>query len=194
MHQANIMFLKYVGVRYAEYLLGTVYEFGSMAVDANDRNAVRNITPNAEHHVGVDWRFGPNVDVVSLAHEIEVPAPVDAVISTSMLEHDPYWEKSLDRMVEILKPGGLFVLSWGAALNPMHCLDHAPDGLFHPLKAGPVLNRLRSLNVELIEFLYEGNRYPDCGGGMGEVALVGFKNAAPATFPKMIDKLLPEDI
>lgn len=63
-------------------------------------------------YVGVDIMSGPNVDVVSPIHEVPLAdASFDTVVSAEMLEHDPYWSQSLQRMYALLKPGGLLVLS-----------------------------------------------------------------------------------
>ena len=72
-----------------------------------------------------------------------------------MLEHDPHWEKSLEKMAEILNPNGALFLSWGAALNNPHDLSTAPDGLFHSLPAGKVIDKLASLGFVIHQFRYE---------------------------------------
>jgi len=57
------------------------------------------------NYIGVDWRNAYCCDLLSLAHEVSFePETFDTVVSASMLEHDPHWEKSLFKMVEILKP------------------------------------------------------------------------------------------
>ncbi len=58
-------------------------------------------------YIGLDILPYKNVDVVSIAHEYDVPnESFDVVCSTSELEHDMYWQKTLVKMVELLKPGG----------------------------------------------------------------------------------------
>ena len=59
----------------------------------------------AREYVGLDWRPGPGVDVVSLVHEYKPGRHFDTVISTEMLEHDPHWRESVQRMIELVKPG-----------------------------------------------------------------------------------------
>ncbi len=62
-------------------------------------------------YIGLDIKEAANVDVVSIAHEYNAPpGSFDVVISTNQLEHDMYWEKTLAKMYELLKPGGLFIL------------------------------------------------------------------------------------
>lgn len=194
MHLSNQIFWQYVADNYSAYIQDkSVYEFGSHNV--NDNGDLRKVTVGCEYHIGIDWREGPSVDVVSLAHEFSPGVKADVILSASMLEHDPYFEESLTNMVSLLKSGGLIVISWGAALNFPHCHDHSPDGRFWPLPAGKVINILSGLGIDIVEFLYEGIRYPEHGGGNGEVALIGFKGQAPDGVEKFrsIDQLLEED-
>jgi len=181
MHPANAVFWRWVAKKFPDDFHGKrVAEFGSYNI--NDPEPIpipRQLALECEY-VGIDWRPGPGVDHVSLAHEVDLE-PFDTVLSASMLEHDPYWEQSITRMVELLKPGGLLALSWGAALNPHHCPAEAPDGKFHPLKAGLVLELLGALGIAVRMFAYESR----WGGTKGEVALVGFKPD--------IDELIEQD-
>jgi SAM-dependent methyltransferase len=177
MHPANATFWREVARMYPEdFRNKRVGEFGSYNMNDPD-NLPRSLCVGCEY-IGIDWRPGPNVDHVSLAHEVELP-PFDTVVSASMLEHDPYWNMSLTRMADLLRPGGLFALSWGAAGNPHHCAAEAPDGEFHPLPARYVLDKLRDLGICVRLFAYE-TRW---GGTAGEVALVAFKPEIEALGP-----------
>ncbi|MFA5013929.1 MAG: methyltransferase domain-containing protein [Actinomycetota bacterium] len=63
-------------------------------------------------YIGLDIAPYKNVDVVSIAHEYNVPdESFDVVCSTSELEHDMYWRKTLKKMVALLKPNGLMWFS-----------------------------------------------------------------------------------
>lgn len=88
-------------------LLGRVVEWGSL----NINGSVRELFPDAQEYVGVDVAEGPGVDWVGWAHDfpLETAGEFDVSVSTEMLEHDPFWEKSLDCMVKALRPGGLLV-------------------------------------------------------------------------------------
>lgn len=62
-------------------------------------------------YIGLDIAPYKNVDVVSLAHEYDVPdESFDVVISTNHLEHDIYWEKTLAKMLKLLKRGGFMII------------------------------------------------------------------------------------
>ena len=62
-------------------------------------------------YTGVDVGPGPNVDVVSLVHEIDMSNNYDTIISTEMFEHDMYYEKSIKNIMRMLKIGGLFLFT-----------------------------------------------------------------------------------
>ncbi len=201
MHRSNQAFWEYVSEAYADELLGTILEYGShdeMKMGLND--PVLKASQNAKVHIGIDWRAGDNVDVVSLAHEFTAANPADTILSASMLEHDPYYAQSLPQMVKNVKDGGMIALSWGAALNAPHNHEHSPLGQFHNLKAGIVVDILEENGVEINEFLYEGIRYPELVDraivdGMGEVCLVAFKGSIPDKYRHLhsIDELVQED-
>ena len=193
MHRVNRMFWKRTAQRYPRWFTdpSKVVEFGSLDVNGS----VRDYCPT-RFYVGVDWRPGPRVEMVCLAHDAPfAPESIDTILSASMLEHDPYWEKSLAKMVEILRPDGLLALSWGAARNAVHDVATAPDYQFHALKAGLAIAHLERLGVHIQEFQYEQTiqGHVDGNSGLGEVVLVGFKDASLLHEPLEIDALLPED-
>lgn len=110
----------------AAFAVNKVLEAGSLDVNGS----VRQFFPMAREYMGIDWRPGPGVEVVSLMHEYRgrPDGYFDFVISTEMLEHDPHWEASLNRMMDLLAPGGtMLVTCAGPGRNP-HRLETAPGG------------------------------------------------------------------
>ena len=103
-----------------------VLDAGSMGVNGTPRPLFENC-----HYTGVDWRDGPCVDVVSLIHEYRPDFQFDTVISTEMLEHDPYWRQSVVRMVDLVRSGGSLIISAAGPGRPKHRDDHAPDGEYY---------------------------------------------------------------
>lgn len=201
MHASNRAFWQYCQKKYQHYFLVPdikVLELGSMDINGTVRDYFE-----VGEFVGVDWRPGKCVDVVSLAHEIEFDHQFDVVISASMLEHDPHWNKSISKMVEYLKEDGILLLSWGAALNPPHEHETADDCQFHSLPAYKVLELLKELGLYTHEFRYEGLQFPELctkrikntivHSGMGEVCLVAFKDQKYAVGERHIDKMVRED-
>lgn len=194
MHAANRRFWQRAKAEYPRYFSNheaRVVEFGSYNINGTIRDQFASL-----HYTGLDWQPGPCVDVVSLAHDAPfAPETFDVVASASMLEHDPYWQRSLAKMVSVLKPDGLIALSWGGGRNSPHNLDTAPDGLFHSLKAGLVLRELATLGVVVHFFQYEraegyeAKRLDEPGAlyFVGEVTLIGFKDIAQANGRPWID-------
>ena len=89
-----------------------VLDIGSLDVNGNNRYLFDDC-----EYIGLDVVPGPNVDVVSIAHEYKPSAPFDVVLSTNALEHDLYWRQTLDAMLMLLNPAGLLFFSaaslWG---------------------------------------------------------------------------------
>ena len=196
MHYGNQMFWQYCAEKYRKYFHAKrVLEVGSYNVNGTVRDYFECL-----HYVGVDWRPGPGVDVVCMAKDMQFETPFDVVISASMLEHDPTWKESIERMLDCLRSDGILLLSWGGAHNDPHELETAVDGRFHALPAGKVIGLLCELGVYIHEFRYEGNtpwikRIFVAGGqpSMGHVCLVAFKDHRCAVGERIIDDLLPED-
>lgn len=209
MHASNRAFWKYCSQKYKRFFHSDpegyplyVLEVGSMDVNGSVRDYF-SIQNDYDKYIGVDWRAGKAVDVVCLAHEMNFDYKFDTVVSASMLEHDPYWDQSIPKMVEHMDHNGILLLSWGAALNPPHEHDTACDGVFHSLPAYKVFDLLKSLGVYIHEFRYEGLQFPELctkikkgqtiHSGMGEVCLVAFTDKQFAIGESHIDKFVRED-
>lgn len=195
MHKANAMMWAYFAEKYPRWFKGPirVAEFGSYDVNGS----IRQFFDVAEY-VGIDWRPGPCVDLVALAHEVKLPKGINTIVSASMLEHDPHWFLSLRRMYDHLAEDGAMFISWGAALNPPHELYTAPDGLFHCLPAERVLIWLKGLGLHVHEFRYE-YRLPFLDDEarrklcMGCVGVAAFKRREDAEGEPILDDMLEED-
>jgi len=195
MHKTNRFFLEYLKRKYPNYCSGdiSVIEFGSLNINGSIREY---LTP-VKKYIGIDWRPGPDVDLVSLAHNVNLDKKFDVVVSASCLEHDPHWEKTLESMERHLKTDGILYLSWSAAYGVSHCCETAPDNKFHAPKVELVFNKLKELNIQVHEFYYECDLYPkECcrhQDGRGEVQLVAFKDLGCARGISIINNLLPKD-
>jgi hypothetical protein len=80
-------------------------------------------------YLGIDLGPGPGVDQV--AHVCDVPwAPrvYDTVISCEALEHDSRWAYSVQRMYELVRPGGLLLVTCAGIARGRHGThDAAPE-------------------------------------------------------------------
>lgn len=116
-----------------------VLEFGSLDINGTPRPFFYGV---AEEYVGVDCREGNGVNFVSLAHTYRdrPDGYFDFVISTEMLEHDPYWIVSLQRMCELLKPGGVLLVTCAGPQRHAHDLTASPRaGYYENINVGQLL-------------------------------------------------------
>ncbi len=104
------------------FLYKDVLEFGSRNINGTVRDLFMHCT-----HRGIDVTPGDCVDYISLCHEYKGD-PADVVVSTEMLEHDPYWQWSLKNMVKLLRPNGLLLITCATTGRAEHGSDNT-DGL-----------------------------------------------------------------
>ncbi len=198
MHPANALCWRGIKQRYPEYFTENILEVGSFDINGTVRDFFEK---DCKEYVGVDWRSGPCVDVVTLAHEMEFEKPFKAVISASMLEHDPHWDKSIRQMVKCVRQDGILVFTWGAANSPIHCEGEASDGKFHALKGDLVKNLIEELGMTIVEWVYDFSMYKVLGcepeevtgfvlDGSEEICMVAFPTSREVLY---IDESIPED-
>lgn len=84
-----------------------VLEVGSLDINGS----VRSLADSCEW-IGLDLGAGPGVDVVVAAENYNGdPDSFDMTLSGECMEHNPEWQASVESMIRMLRPGGLFVLS-----------------------------------------------------------------------------------
>lgn len=89
-------------------------------VGSQDINGSNKILFEDCNYIGLDIGPGKNVDVVCKIHEYNPEKQFDTIISTEMLEHDENFHVSLQKMVDLLKPGGLLILTAAGHNRPEH--------------------------------------------------------------------------
>ena len=165
-HAAQRLFFATVKARYPDsFRRVRVLDCGSLNVNGTLRDFFEE-----SDYLGVDIRAGRDVDLVSHIHALpDDLGPFDTVVSSEMLEHDGYWRHSLLRMYQVLKPGGLLVLSMAGEGRPEHGTRReqdrlSPDGLwgtapdyYRNLKAEDLLELFRDFGIEFDVALYETN-------------------------------------
>lgn len=93
-----------------------VLEIGSLNVNGSARVLFSRCV-----YLGVDVIEGRDVDMVCFAHNISLEAGrFDTVISCEALEHDMYWQKTLAKAVEMLRSGGLLILTCAGPTRAPH--------------------------------------------------------------------------
>jgi hypothetical protein len=114
----NRMILDYIEdikSEYPELFADTsVIEFGCLNINGSARSLFK-----ASNYIGVDAIDAPSVDVKCLCHDYQDDIKYDVVVSTEMLEHDPYWDQSIVKMLNILKDeGSLIITAAGPSRHP----------------------------------------------------------------------------
>lgn len=124
-HGAQVDFCYWVKSMHPDYFYRpTVIDVGSLDINGNNRQFFHE--PN---YTGIDIVQGKNVDIVGKAHEVLPNLPqADVIISTEMLEHDKFWNYSLDAMWNKLKKGGLLLITAGGDCRHEHGThNHTPQ-------------------------------------------------------------------
>lgn len=108
-----------------EYVEGAVERHGLAAQrtlelgSTNVNGSVRGLFSG--EYIGIDHQAGTGVDRVMNANALDFPdASFDVVVSTSMLEHDAAFWRTLPEVGRVLKPGGYFVLTTVTTGFPVH--------------------------------------------------------------------------
>lgn len=87
-----------------------VLEVGSLDVNGS----VRELFESCDY-TGIDVGPGPGVDVVVSGQDYDAPdGSFDVVISAECMEHNPAWVATIENMIRLLRPDGLFVLTCAA--------------------------------------------------------------------------------
>lgn len=121
MHTAAFNFVSRIKTEYPDLFRNKrVLEYGSYDVNGT----IRVLFENCEY-IGIDFRPGPHVDVVSMAHEYYPPWQADVVITMEMLEHDAMYTASLASMVGALKRGGSLIVTTASPHRPSHYMEGA---------------------------------------------------------------------
>lgn len=116
MHAEARHFVEWCAAHFGPFFGRRVLDVGSGDINGTNR-------PHFEgcDYVGCDVAPGPNVDVVSPCHDLPFPpASFDVVVSTECLEHDMHWRRTLAKIAELLRPGGLFVMTCASTGRPEH--------------------------------------------------------------------------
>src|SRR5260221_473016 len=139
MHPEANQFVAKVKAKFTKYFTGRkVLEVGSL----NINGTVRDFFTDCDY-AGIDVAAGNGVDRVLHLTELlqectettkgryaSMPfrSLCDVMISTEALEHDELWDKSLEAMSALLKPGGILIITCAGPNRPEHGTTKAdPD-------------------------------------------------------------------
>jgi SAM-dependent methyltransferase len=166
---------------------GVLIEIGAQDVNGG----LRDLTPGALQHVGVDFASGVGVDVV-LQDPYTLPfesGSADVVVSSSCFEHSEFFWLLFLEVSRLLKPGGLFYLNVPSNgyfhRFPVDCWRLYPD-------AGLALSRWGLRNGHDIVLLESFTTPQDDDVWNDFVAVFGMGSDSPTRFPERIIEKLQE--
>lgn len=106
-HLQQQQYIQGIQQRFPSHFTGkTVLDVGSLDINGNNRSVFTNCI-----YTGIDVAPGNNVDVVARGNEYSPGIQFDTIISTECFEHDKFYEKTLQNIVSLLKPAGMFVFT-----------------------------------------------------------------------------------
>jgi SAM-dependent methyltransferase len=107
-HIQQAFFCESVKQRFPQYFKNRfVLDIGSLDINGNNQFLFDSCL-----YLGIDLAQGRNVDLISKGHELALPdASVDIIVSTECFEHDQFYERTLQNIVRMVKPGGLFLFT-----------------------------------------------------------------------------------
>mgnify|MGYP003633175684 FL=1 len=119
MHQEVLTFIEETKNTFPELFENNprVLEIGSRSVE--NQPSARECF-NTSNYIGVDISDGPNVDVVGKGHEFKSNQLFDIAISCECFEHDPFWDKTVENMINHLKWNGLLIFTCASTDRPEH--------------------------------------------------------------------------
>ena len=98
-----------------------VLEVGALNLNGSVRSMVCALKPS--RYIGVDLEPGPCVDEICDAAELVQrfgPSSFDLLISTEMLEHVRDWRRVVNEFKQVLRPGGLLLITTRSLGFPYH--------------------------------------------------------------------------
>lgn len=131
-HHQQQEFCKRIATRFPKYFKNKrVLDIGSLDINGNNRFFLTDC-----NYIGLDVGEGPNVDIVQVAHLYDAPDETfDLIISTEVFEHDMFYEKSIQNIIRMLKPGGAFIFTCASTGRPEHGTRKSDGSWAAPLLA-----------------------------------------------------------
>ncbi|BAU98720.1 class I SAM-dependent methyltransferase [Aurantimicrobium minutum] len=116
-HKEQAYFCEQVRNLHPRYFYNTfVVDIGSLDINGSNRELFSDCL-----YLGVDLSIGKNVDLICKGHELGLPdESVDVIISTEVFEHDIHYPETIQNIIRMLKPGGLFLFTCATTGRPEH--------------------------------------------------------------------------
>lgn len=117
-HDQQMNFVASVKAAHPEHFVGSrVVEIGSL----NINGSVRQFFDAPAQYVGCDLGEGVGVDIVCPGHELpHADGSFDVAISCECFEHDRHWKKTFQKMIDLVRDGGLVIFTCATIGRPEH--------------------------------------------------------------------------
>lgn len=102
-----------------------ILEVGSWSAEGTAQERVRELGPRI--YVGTDIAKGPGVDIVCRAEDLVArfgSEAFDIVFATEVVEHVRDWRAGFRNMMDVLRPGGLMLITTRSISYPYHGVPH----------------------------------------------------------------------
>ena len=100
-------------------------EIGSLIINGS----LREIFVKSKSYLGVDIGPGPGVDLIKKGHEVDIADnSFDVALSAECFEHDKYWEQTFQKMIDLVKSGGMIVFSCATTGRAEHGTSRTDAG------------------------------------------------------------------
>jgi SAM-dependent methyltransferase len=158
-HKEQRDFVKRVLNKFGPSVEGKCYDFGSLDINGSVRKDMESL---GLEYTGIDIGEGANVDVVCLAHEFKPEYKAGVVVSCEMLEHDRFWQLSLQNMYDVLEDGGLMIISCATHGRPEHGTARtSPRDSPFTVKEDEWANYYRNLGQEDFEVVFKEGMFSE---------------------------------
>ena len=116
MHPEASTFLYLISKRFPDFFINkNVLDVGGGDINGNNRHFFTDCSYTCNDVVSA-----PNVTIVCRTKDLPITTSFDTIISTECFEHDPEYRESLTKIIELLKPGGLFTFTCASTGRPEH--------------------------------------------------------------------------
>ena len=116
MHIEAARFLSNVKKKFPEFFNNKiVLDVGGGDINGNNTHLFTDCI-----YISNDVIDAPNVNLVCRTKDITLSTPFDTIVSSECFEHDPEYKESLKKIMQLLRPGGLFAFTCASTGRAEH--------------------------------------------------------------------------
>ena len=115
-------------------------------------------------YISNDVIHAPNVNLVCRTKDIPLSTRFDTIVSSECFEHDPQYKESLSRIMQLLKPGGLFAFTCASTGRAEHGTSRTNGNHSYGTLANieDMKDYYKNLTMEDIMEVIDINSFSDC--------------------------------